>query len=66
MNRSAFCFRDIDQQQLFALILAANYLDHTHMRESACKVVAKSMMTMTDDEIRSMWGVTNDFVRIPQ
>ena len=47
--------------QLFDLILAANYLDNKHLLECACKTAAKDMTTKTDEEIRQMWGVQNDF-----
>ena len=54
--------RKLNHQTLFDLILAANYLDNKHLLEGACKVVASDMLKKTDDEIRQMWGVTNDFV----
>jgi len=54
-------FSKLNHQTLFDLILAANYLDNKHLLEGACKVVASDMLKKTDDEIRQMWGVTNDF-----
>ena len=54
--------RKLNHQTLFDLILAANYLDNKHLLEGACKVVASDMLKKNDDEIRQMWGVTNDFV----
>lgn len=51
----------LNQQEMFDLILAANYLENKHLLECTCKFVASDMLKKTDDEIRKMWGVENDF-----
>lgn len=55
-------FSKLTTEELFDLILAANYLDNKHLLEGACKVVASDMLKKSDDEIRKMWKIDNDFV----
>lgn len=54
-------FAKLETSVLFELILAANYLENKHLLEGACKVVAADMLTKSDDDVRKMWGIINDF-----
>jgi len=54
-------FTKVDQQTLFELILAANYLDIKPLLDLTCKTVANMVKGKTPDEIRKTFGVTEDF-----
>lgn len=55
-------FAAVDDDILFALILAANYLDIKPLLDLACKVVADYIKACkTPQEIRRRFNITNDF-----
>jgi S-phase kinase-associated protein 1 len=54
-------FCNIKQEQLFNIILAANYLNIKKLVKLACKVVANMIMGKTPDEIRKTFNIKNDF-----
>ena len=54
-------FVNIDQETLFELILAANYMDIKSLLELCCAKVASLIKGMTIPEIRAMFNIENDF-----
>mmetsp|Transcript_20105 Transcript_20105/g.30231 ORF Transcript_20105/g.30231 Transcript_20105/m.30231 type:complete len:190 (+) Transcript_20105:3237-3806(+) len=51
----------LEQVELFELILAANYMDIAPLMNLACATVANMIEGMTVDEIRTTFNITNDF-----
>jgi S-phase kinase-associated protein 1 len=54
-------FVNLDQEILFELILAANYLDIKPLLELACAKVASLIKNRTIPEIRKFFNIENDF-----
>jgi len=55
----AFC--NVGQDELFHLILAANFLDHKLMLDVTTKTVANMIAGKTPEEIRAHFHIVNDF-----
>ncbi|KAL5072940.1 hypothetical protein RYX36_011924 [Vicia faba] len=56
-------FVKVDQDTLFDLILAANYLDIKSLLDLTCKTVASMMDGRTPDEIRRTFNIKNDYTK---
>uniref|UniRef100_A0A0D9XG48 SKP1-like protein n=1 Tax=Leersia perrieri TaxID=77586 RepID=A0A0D9XG48_9ORYZ len=54
-------FIKVDQDTLFELILAANYLDIKGLLHLTCETVAGMIKGKTPDEIRTTFNIKNDF-----
>ena len=54
-------FFDVDQAEIFELILAANYLDIKGLLNIGCKVVARMIQGKSPEEIRKTFNIKNDF-----
>lgn len=54
-------FIDIDQEMLFELITAANYLDIKSLLDLGCKTVANLIKGKTPNEIRRLFNIVNNF-----
>ncbi|KAG8709894.1 hypothetical protein FRC08_017918 [Ceratobasidium sp. 394] len=54
-------FIQVDQEMLFDIILAANYLDIEGLLDVGCKTVANMMKGKTPEEIRKLFNIVNDF-----
>jgi len=54
-------FCKVDQQTLFELILAANYLDIKSLLDLTCKTVANMIKGKTPEEIKKVFGIDKDF-----
>lgn len=54
-------FCKVDQATLFAMILAANYLDVNGLLDLACRTVADMVKGKTPEEIRATFNIVNDF-----
>jgi S-phase kinase-associated protein 1 len=54
-------FLNIKQENLFSLILAANYLDIQELLNKACKTVAEMIKGKKAEEIRQTFKIKNDF-----
>ncbi|KAI1082006.1 E3 ubiquitin ligase SCF complex, Skp subunit [Whalleya microplaca] len=54
-------FFNVDQGTLFAVILAANYLDIKPLLDIGCKTVADMIVGKSTEEIRNTFGIANDF-----
>ena len=52
---------NVDQELLFEMILAANFLDIKSLLELCCAKVASIIKTMTIPEIRDYFHIENDF-----
>jgi S-phase kinase-associated protein 1 len=57
-------FLDIPQQELFDLIMAANYLDFKLLLDLCCSTVAQQIKGMTPEQIRQTFNIKNDFVML--
>ncbi|KAH9297317.1 hypothetical protein KI387_028999 [Taxus chinensis] len=54
-------FVEVDQETLFDLILAANYLNIQNLLDLTCKTVADMIKGKTPEQIRQKFNITNDF-----
>ncbi|MFS7949657.1 putative S-phase kinase-associated protein [Helianthus anomalus] len=54
-------FVNVDQDTLFDLILAANYLNIKSLLDLTCKTVADMVKGKSTKEIRKMFNIKNDF-----
>ena len=54
-------FCELDQQTLFELILAANFLDIKPLLDLTCKTVANMIKGKSPEEIRKTFNIKNDF-----
>ncbi|KIK71588.1 hypothetical protein GYMLUDRAFT_52645 [Collybiopsis luxurians FD-317 M1] len=56
-------FIAVDQDTLFEIILAANYMDIKDLLDLGCKKVALMIQGKTTEEIREMFNIVNDFTK---
>uniref|UniRef100_A0A7S2SQM9 Uncharacterized protein n=1 Tax=Rhizochromulina marina TaxID=1034831 RepID=A0A7S2SQM9_9STRA len=54
-------FVDVEQEVLFELILAANYMDIKPLLDLTCATVASMIKGKTPEEIRKTFNIVNDF-----
>ncbi|OAA66012.1 sulfur metabolism regulator [Niveomyces insectorum RCEF 264] len=54
-------FMQVDQEMLFEIILAANYMDIKSLLDVGCKTVANMIKGKSPEEIRKTFNITNDF-----
>jgi S-phase kinase-associated protein 1 len=54
-------FVRIEQAELFELILAANFMNIKNLLELCCQSVANMIKGKSPEQIRSTFGITNDF-----
>jgi len=54
-------FVEVDQETLFELILAANYMDIKPLLDLTCAKVASMIKGKTPEEIRKRFNIQNDF-----
>jgi len=54
-------FMQVDQEMLFEIILASNYLDIKPLLDVGCKTVANMIKGKAPEEIRKTVNITNDF-----
>lgn len=54
-------FIALDTEELFAIILAANYLDIKGLLDLGCSKVADMLKGKTVEQIRTMFNIENDF-----
>ncbi|CAI8614153.1 unnamed protein product [Vicia faba] len=54
-------FVKVEQDTLFKLILAANYLNIKSLLDLTCMEVAETIKGKTPEEIRTMFNIKNDF-----
>jgi S-phase kinase-associated protein 1 len=54
-------FVDVDQELLFELILAANYMDIKPLLDLCCAKVASMIKGKTPEQIRKTFNIVNDF-----
>lgn len=54
-------FVEVDQELLFELILAANYMDIKSLLDLTCAKVASMIKGKTPEEIRETFNIANDF-----
>jgi S-phase kinase-associated protein 1 len=54
-------FVDLEQETLFELILAANYMDIKPLLDLTCAKVASMIKGKTPEEIRKAFNIVNDF-----
>lgn len=56
-------FFDIHTQYLFALLNAANYLNIEELLDECCQRVAMQITSNKPEDIREMFGITNDYTK---
>ncbi|CAK8574908.1 unnamed protein product [Lathyrus sativus] len=56
-------FVKVDQDTLFDLMLAANYLDIKSLLDLTCKTVATMIDGKTPEQIRSTFNIKNDYTK---
>ncbi|KAJ7296970.1 hypothetical protein O6H91_12G082300 [Diphasiastrum complanatum] len=54
-------FVKVDQETLFELIVAANYLDIERLLDLTCQTIADMIKGKTPEEIRKTFNIKNDF-----
>ncbi|KAG5287013.1 sulfur metabolite repression control protein C [Histoplasma ohiense] len=54
-------FMQVDQEMLFEIILAANYLDIKALLDIGCKTVANMIKGKSPEDIRKTFNIQNDF-----
>ncbi|KAG1485929.1 hypothetical protein G6F47_013052 [Rhizopus delemar] len=54
-------YMEVDQETLFDIILASNYLDIKQLLNLGCKTVANMIKGKTAEDIRRSYNITNDF-----
>jgi len=54
-------FMNVDQEMLFEIILAANFLDIKPLLDTGCKTVANMIKGKSPEEIRKLFNIQNDF-----
>ena len=54
-------YMQVEQEVVFQIILAANYLDIKGLLDLGCKVVAKMIEGKTTQQLRDQFGIENDF-----
>jgi len=54
-------FVDVEQEMLFELILAANYMDIKSLLDLTCAKVASMIKGKTPEQIRKTFNIVNDF-----
>ena len=54
-------FVSVDQEILFELILAANYMDIKPLLDLTCATIASMIKGKTPEEIRKTFNIINDF-----
>ncbi|XP_045154599.1 S-phase kinase-associated protein 1-like [Echinops telfairi] len=54
-------FLTVDQETLYELMMAANYLDIKGLFDVTCKTVANMIKEKTPEEIRQTFNIENDF-----
>ncbi|RZC90749.1 hypothetical protein C5167_028583 [Papaver somniferum] len=52
---------NVDQETLFHLLMAANYLNIKNLLDLTCETVASMIRGKTQQEIRDTFGIKNDF-----
>lgn len=50
-----------DKEEIFDIILAANYMDIKPLLDLGCKTIANMIKGKTPQEIRDLFGIENDF-----
>jgi S-phase kinase-associated protein 1 len=54
-------FVQVDQETLYNLILAANYLNIKNLLDLTCKTVANTIKEKTPQEVRKIFNIVNDY-----
>ena len=54
-------FCQIENSELFSVILAANWLDNKRLLDTCCTAIANMIKGKTPDEIRKLFGIEKDF-----
>nr|BAE72118.1 SKP1-like protein [Silene latifolia] len=54
-------FMKVDQNTLFDICLAANYLNIKDLLDLTCQTVADMIKNMMPEEVRKVFNITNDF-----
>ncbi|KAI9506239.1 hypothetical protein GGI25_002142 [Coemansia spiralis] len=54
-------FIDVDQELLFEILLASNYMDIKPLLDLGCKTVANMIRNKSAEEIRKMFNIEEDF-----
>jgi S-phase kinase-associated protein 1 len=54
-------FIKVEKEELFEIILAANYLDIKSLLDLGCRTVADMLKGKSPEQIREMFNIENDF-----
>ena len=54
-------YMDISTDEMYEILVAANYLNTSALVDLGCETVAKMLMDRTPEEIRAIFKIKNDF-----
>ncbi|OBA20103.1 E3 ubiquitin ligase SCF complex, Skp subunit [Metschnikowia bicuspidata var. bicuspidata NRRL YB-4993] len=54
-------FLKVDQEMLYEIILAANYLNIRPLLDAGCKIIAEMIKHKSPEELRKTFNIVNDF-----
>lgn len=54
-------FLKVDQEMLYEIVLAANYLNISQLLDTSCKIIAEMIKHKSPEDLRKTFNIVNDF-----
>lgn len=54
-------FLKVDQEMLYEIVLAANYLNIRQLLDTGCKIIAEMIKNKSPEDLRKTFNIVNDF-----